>query len=335
MGIMVPIARAILREHLFRPITGSMLLIGRQTVPLTVPEAKALLKEAGVPVRADFNPDKPGVLDTTTRIGKNLNYISDIGFFAMFSDAKIRTLDVTDYEGAEIIHDMHFPVPDELENSMDFIYNGSCLDNMFDASQAMKSTARMLKPDGRAFCMEMGTPHYGAYTMFSQAWFLDYCAINNFKDCKVYSCIFHPNDIWDGPYDAFVTDDYDTASTVFPHHLLQYLRKNRAIMTVTIMEKGADTTWDRMPIQWQYRPDHAVYRASFARFAAMPRPVMKLKRMTSYPILQTISKVRYIGSLDAVYGRRFHRSFGKRLVDVIINPAWAISLVTNRFLGFH
>lgn len=303
MGIMIPIVRMLLREHRREPLTGDALLIGRQTIPLSADEAHALISEEGVCIR---NPSP--ALDATTRVGKGQGYISDLGFFSMFSDARFKTLDVTDYEGAEIIHDMHVPIPGEWAEQFDVVWNGSCLDNMFDPATAMKSTARMLRPGGRAICMEMGSPHFDAYTMYSQSWFFDFFAINNFDRCEVYSCIFDPADVWTGPYEVYVPTTYEAAASQFPLECFP----GKALITVTIAQRGKSSTWDRMPIQGQYRPDHEPYRAAFARFGQRQHEAANLVRSFGY-----------IGRLASIPGRGSTAPAGAVPGEHSPHPAWA------------
>lgn len=295
MGIMAPVARAILREHKHRPITGEGLLIGRQSVPLTIEQARAMVFEEGVALREDFDPTAPWVMDTTTRGGAGGAQISDLGFFALFSDVKLKTLDVTDYEGAEIVHDMHQPVPAELHDRFDFLWNGSCLDNMFDPATAMKSTARMLKPGGRAICMEMVTPHFNAYTCYSQAWFFDYFALNNFEDAKIYTVMFDPAHVWSGPYETFMPTTYDVSSGQMPIQ-----SGGMAMITLSIAEKGPDTSWDLMPIQGQYRPDHDAYRASYARFQDSTRAPLDGEKTEG--LARQFAQIPYIAYLGRLAG---------------------------------
>src|SRR5262245_34682707 len=114
-------AEMLLAEHRYRPIRGQLLSISRQTVALTPGEARALLEETGTPVRATASR-----IDTTTKhqLGER-NFISDESFYALFSDAQLVVLDVSDYEKADIIHDMNRPIPERLENQFDFAILGS------------------------------------------------------------------------------------------------------------------------------------------------------------------------------------------------------------------
>lgn len=312
MGIMVPMVRAILKEHKRKPITGQGLLVGRQTIPLTIEEAKELVRMEGIPLR-DVSP----IIDNVTSISRDRNYIEDISFFALFSDVKLKTLDVTDYEDAEIIHDMHVPIPDEYANLFDFIWNGSCLDNMFDPAMAMRSCGRMLKNGGRLFCMEMGSPHFNAYTMFSHAWFFDYFAVNDFAECKIYSCLFEPRNMWDGPYELYIATEYNDASWTFPMKTFS----NKALITFAVAEKGPNSSWEKMPLQWQYRPDHAVYRSAYVRFKSSDYFFSIPESSRSVPDRPGFI---YIGTLKAIPGRRFPIDWKARIAKALANPVWAV-----------
>ncbi len=61
----------------------------------------------------------------------------------------VETMDMSDYEGATIIHDLNQPVPPELEGQFDFIYDGGTLEHVFNVPTALASMFRMLKPGGR------------------------------------------------------------------------------------------------------------------------------------------------------------------------------------------
>jgi SAM-dependent methyltransferase len=286
------IARAILQEHLYRPLGGAGMLIGRQTMPYSVDRAVQFLREEGVALRNGIDTASGALIDTSTRHGAGHNYISDVAFFSLFSDMSIRTLDVTDYEGAEIVHDMHDPIPDTLAERFDFIWNGSCLDNMADPATAMQNTFRMLKAGGRVFMMEIGTPHHNAYTMYSPAFFFDYFAINDFADCKVYACMFQAEAVHTGPFDFYVWRSFENTLWQFP---MDAFPSGTALISFVIGEKGAQSSWQRKPVQGQYRPDHGPYRAAFQAYAAAPRPRLKLPQragtVTDHP------SIEYVGSL--------------------------------------
>ncbi|MGL4321258.1 MAG: methyltransferase domain-containing protein [Paracoccaceae bacterium] len=66
-----------------------------------------------------------------------------LGFPAMES------MDVADYEGASILHDLNLPVPESLHGQFDFIFDGGTIEHVFDVSTALINVFRMLRPGGR------------------------------------------------------------------------------------------------------------------------------------------------------------------------------------------
>lgn len=186
MSITLITAAMLLHEHKYRPITGSVFTIGRHSLEFSNNQADDLLSRYGVPKRAghayDVDHDTTGVPDW--------GHMTQESWFRSFSDADVQTLDVSDYEGARIVHDMQEPLPHELCGVADFIYNGSCFDNIFDPAAALRNCTRMLKPGGRMYHFEQGNSHPTAYLKYSADWFMDFCAINQFRDCKTYIVLF-------------------------------------------------------------------------------------------------------------------------------------------------
>jgi hypothetical protein len=244
MGILPQVATIILREHKHKPITGDLLLIGRQSVSLKPDEAKDLLEREGVPLRGDFLQE----LDTQTRGYGGAGFISDRSFFSMFTDARVFSLDVSDYEGAEIIHDLCAELPDRYMHVADFIYNGSCLDNLFDPARAMRSISKMLRPNGRMMDVEHGTPRNGAFICYSPEWFFDFFAVNNYMDCQTLVCKFHDSILedwrvhWWRPY-ALIGGQLCQSYPTF----------REDFVTVVLAEKKANSSDDKTPIQGGYR----------------------------------------------------------------------------------
>lgn len=260
-------ARFILREGQYRPIRGSVLLIGRQTIHLTPQELQNLFREEGMTI----DPAIPVSLDTTTQKGRGKGFVSDAYFFRALGAGTVTALDVSDYEGAEMVHNLDTPIPSALEGKFDFICNGSVLDNMFNPVMGIINIARMLSAGGRALHFEHASNAVNnAYLQFSPNWFFDYYVVNNFADCKSYVALFlDPN----GPWDFYAcTHDHGTEPGIF--------RSSRFAMTAVVAEKSADSTSDKIPTQAQYR--EATHQAQFLqalrRMSASPRPVMAASR---------------------------------------------------------
>jgi SAM-dependent methyltransferase len=186
VSILRPIARLLLEEHKRRPIAGDVLTIGRQSVDFTYREAADMVAELNVTVRDIF----PSEIDTETVGYKDRGHPTDAAFFSIFTDAKLSSLDVSPYEGAAIIHDMNKELPPEYYSCADFVFDGSCLDNIFDPACALRSMSKLLRPGGRMFLFNHSTLIQSAYLAFSPEWFWDFFEYNGYSDIQVFTGSF-------------------------------------------------------------------------------------------------------------------------------------------------
>jgi hypothetical protein len=243
---------AVLREHLYKPIAGDVLLIGRQTTYLSPTGLLDLLREFGVTVHAD-----PGTLelDRTTINPKHTNVgnlVSDKVLFQLLGARTVNALDHSSYEGAEVIHDLRAQLPTSLHGVTDFLVDGSTLDNVFTPSTVLQNYAKLLRSGGRLLMINAFSPHNTAYAMMPPLWYVDYFVMNRFTDCKVYVLLF-------------VEDDYkkivDNVFWVDLDHLSEARVKMgrfvspHEMVTVVFAEKGENSTVDRLPIQQDYRSE--------------------------------------------------------------------------------
>lgn len=260
MGIEQNVVKIIAREHAWKPITGDVLLLGRQTMFLTPEDAMFLIRECGITVA---EPESFAA-DNQTRQASPSN-IRDDEFFRLLGVPKIKALDVSDYEGADIVHDLTTPIPKELEESADFILDGSTLDNVFDPASTLRNMARLLRPGGRLVAINVASNHYGPYTILTPFWLLDYFTVNAFADCKIYVLVYGDRG------DNFFTPDLsklDRALSQPNNFTSPYV-----MGLVVLAEKGRASTWDKTPIQHQYRS-----RSDWDHFAQCLKTIQNSKR---------------------------------------------------------
>ena len=283
MGLSQTEAEFLLAEHRYQPITGTLLTISRQTVGMTPDYARRLVTSTGVLVR----PEATVSLDDKT-LGHPMtgaNFISDDSFYALFTAAKLSILDVSDYEGADVIHDMNLPIGPELENRFDFVLCGSCLDNIFDPVTSMRNLARLVKPGGRIFLFEWGNSYATAYLRYTPEWFLDFFAVNDFADAKSY-LLHYPNvDGMERFSGGTIIDMYHYDPLVSEGGAVRYEPSHPQSPCITmnfvVAEKGPDSTWDRTPIQVAHRLTEAEQRPyieAAARYQQSPRPLFRRTR---------------------------------------------------------
>ena len=191
MGIGNQSLALILTEHCYRPIEGRLLCLGKQTVLLSRDKILEHFDLYGIDNAKLIDAFEKEYDDRTRHKQRfSLTTINDAVLLASFCNASYDALDRSDYEGANILHDMNREVPPDLRSQFEFIYNGSCMDNVFDAATYLRNTSRMLKPYGRIVHVESAGSYPGAFTMFSPEWFFSYYAVNDFLDCRVYATLY-------------------------------------------------------------------------------------------------------------------------------------------------
>ena len=278
MSIRILSAQMLLAEHLYRPITGTIVTIGRHSVGLTGEQMDRLLASMGVPRRAGAAYE----VDTET-MGGGGSRITQESFFAAFTDARVLSLDVSAYEGADVICDLQDKLPWKHRRTADFVYDGGSLDNIFDVAATLRNISRLLKPGGRFFASNNGGAHPTSYLKFSADWFMDFFALNQYADCKAYICNYpgtlgmQKNPDVQCPYETIVYsfNPYVTHATGEGYDCSSVESVNR-YQIYCLAEKGRRSTDHCSPIQKHYRVDpghNRICNASAKRFLHSPRPL--------------------------------------------------------------
>lgn len=253
-------ARLIAREHRKQQITGKVLTLGRQTVGLSYQGAVDLLRNEGLTASPLAKITSIDNKEDKTRAGRGKAFITDRVFFGMLGLKDVKSLDLEPYEAADIIHNLNYPVPEDLREGFDFILDGGTFDHLVDIRVALENVVRMLKPGGRILQYNAASNFTGAsYLSFSPDFFYDYYVVNRFADCRVY--VAEANNIFEvGPWYFY---EYLGTSAHY------YFPSDRAQLTVVWAQKGENSSWDQIPVQAQYRDDKLwpVYREVQAKIA--------------------------------------------------------------------
>ena len=275
MGLAVYMLEGILREHRYRAIAGSVVQIGRQTVELTVRDMIQLFMSHGLSL--DIFRDGVVEIDRHTLQArqKGIRFVSDRTFFGALGASEVHAVDHSDFEGADIIHDMNQPIGESLEGIADLILDGSTLDNVHDPALALMNYNRMLRPGGRVISINAGQPNVqGAYCATPPEWFLDYYAANDYADCRVYAQLNLPAEKWQFPSNepqAFLSVDYQWA---IERGCAPPLRYDGWAFTIVVAEKRSASTWNRVPMRRRFRTEaqQAQWLAAVTRFSTSKRP---------------------------------------------------------------
>jgi SAM-dependent methyltransferase len=95
----------------------------------------------------------------------------------------LHALDVSPYEGADVLHDLNQPLPDELADRFDLVIDAGSLEHVFDVRTALQSYMRMVRPGGRLVILTMANNHcgHGFYQFSPELFFRVFSEPNGYR----------------------------------------------------------------------------------------------------------------------------------------------------------
>jgi hypothetical protein len=137
MGINTSIAKLLVRARLHGVSFARTGTIGRQSLAIPKKDVKAIARKLGV-----------RGLDWSRFA---TNGFADDFFRSMLGSESLQSIDYSDYEGVDIVHDLNAPVPETLHGSFDALIDGGSLEHIFDVKQALANYMNMVKVGGCVF----------------------------------------------------------------------------------------------------------------------------------------------------------------------------------------
>jgi hypothetical protein len=138
--------------------------------------------------------------------------MSDKEFFKLLGFEGVFSCDVSAYEKADVILDLNLPVPQELHERFDVIYDGGTMEHIFNVPRVIANIHAMLKAGGRVIHIAPASNmvDHGFYS-FSPTFFSDYYKANSYELLTLYlfECFS-----WTGNWDV-----YDCLSGSIDHRL--------------------------------------------------------------------------------------------------------------------
>ena len=94
----------------------------------------------------------------------------------------LHELDVSDYQGAEVIHDLNLPISAEYHGAYDVVYDPGTIEHISNQAEFLKNIFNIL---GRGGLYILGAPGNGwvdhGFFQYSPTFFEDFCNANDFE----------------------------------------------------------------------------------------------------------------------------------------------------------
>lgn len=291
MGITRQSAKLLFHANQEKKITESYLSIGKQTVNV---HESDLIDMGKYYIGSSYSITKEADRLTRHSIG---NIPEDVFIASINDKIQYNCIDISDYEGANILADLNQPIGSELKNNYDFIYDGSCIDNVFDPVVFIQNVSDMLRPGGRCLIAAHASTYPGAYLMFSPEWFFSFFAANNFRYCRVIlaSTKYNNNDWVTAKADFFEYSPYFTRDPNYDRFKASKIETTYIIYVLA--EKGEISTSNIKPIQLQYadKKDSQLIHKKYDEYVKLYSNIdLQYSKVPPQPLLS--DHFKYIGS---------------------------------------
>jgi hypothetical protein len=203
--------------------------IGKQTLFLTGPGLEPLVRAFGLPRNAE---------ETAARCGRNGD-----AFLSLLGAESVTSIDVSDYQGATVLHDMNEPVGDSLKERFSLVLDAGSLEHVFDVRQAIKNCMDLLEVGGHFIGITTGNNFlgHGFYQFSPEFYFRVFAPANGFQT----ECVLLATAETDPPEFYRVDDPVTVGGRVelvndCPIYLLVLARKTARVPVFSVTPQQSD-----------------------------------------------------------------------------------------------
>ena len=161
MGLDKHSAQFLLNQKLCGVQFGRVLTLGRQSVYMPNHHYQAQLQALGVEQKQNEYADS---------------------FFTGLGATSVDFMDVSDYEGANVIHDLNQPIPLNLAESYDCVFDGGALEHVFNFPVALKNCMALVRPGGHLIIITTCNNYagHGFYQFSPELFYSALSAVNGY-----------------------------------------------------------------------------------------------------------------------------------------------------------
>ncbi len=108
-------------------------------------------------------------------------YADDL--FSALGAERVDVMDFSNYEGANLIHDLNQPIPAHLHGQFDVVVDGGTLEHVFNVPVALRNIMELLRPGGRFLSATIPNNWcgHGFYQFSPELFFRVFCPDNGFR----------------------------------------------------------------------------------------------------------------------------------------------------------
>ncbi|MBI5431127.1 MAG: hypothetical protein HY938_11830 [Nitrosomonadales bacterium] len=189
--------------------------------------------------------------------GKNIDVASFSGekyadkFIREFFDTETTTsLDYSDYQNCDIVHDMNLPIDSAHHEQFDVVIDGGTLEHIFNFPVAIENCMKMVKNGGSIFIFTMTNNHSGhGFYQFSPELFFRIFQKENGFEIRDVILEEHP---FPGAELSNKTKCYSVTDPAVVHRRVGLVSRTPVMMMVHAVKTETRPVFSRYPIQSDY-----------------------------------------------------------------------------------
>jgi SAM-dependent methyltransferase len=169
--------------------------------------------------------------------------------FHYLGATSIRALDMSPFEGADLIHDLNVPISAEFYNKFDCIFDGGTLEHVFNFPVAIESVKRMLKVGG-IFISINGANDMLGHGLYQFSPELMWRVFSREAGFQVLTMQLVAQDGWAPPIEAIdpqaAGKRIEISMTQFPTYIMLIAHKERDVSDCGVYQSDYKAAWDKV-----------------------------------------------------------------------------------------
>ena len=161
-------------------------------------------------------------------------------FFRGLGATSLDFMDVSNYEGANVVHDMNQPIPGSLAENYDCVFDGGSLEHIFNFPTALKNCMELVKPGGHLIIIAPWN-NYAGHGFYQLSPELFYSALSAENGYSVEQMAIVQRDRW-----------YAVASPAVVRGRIELLNNDPTLLFLAARRVSRGTIFSNWPQQSDY-----------------------------------------------------------------------------------
>lgn len=234
------------------------------------------------------------------------------GLFVFLGARQVRSVDVSDFEGATDVHDLNDPISEALKGRFSAVIDGGCLEHVFDFPTAMRNVMEMVEVGGHLLSISPtnNASGHGFYQFSPDLFFRVLSPENGFTVERMLMSEVHPDAPWYEVVDPAVVAE--RAEVTNHRELYLYVRARR---TRDVRPFGKAPVQSYYQHQWQHLDESGLGATHRPTSVDLIKSLIRRNAILRVPAEAVLDSVRKYRDFRRPFDPEHFRPLGRPLQD--------------------